>query len=92
LFNFILPDEIEIGIKPALDAENELIELYFNINNKPALSFICKQILKITKGDITDQIKLKPDKIIIHIPDFYVPYRIEGLNAQPFTIKLRKEP
>ena len=91
MFKFILPDEIEIGIKSALDADNDLLELYFNINGRPMLQFICKQIIKITKGELTDQIKLKPDKVIIHVPDFYVPYRIEGLNAQPFTIKLRKE-
>jgi hypothetical protein len=83
----MLPDEIEIGIKPMLDAENDALELYFNINGRPVLQFICKQIIKITKGDI-----IKPDKVIINIPDFYIPYRIEGLNAQPFTIKLRKEP
>ena len=91
MFKFILPDEIEIGIKPILDADNDLLEIYFSINNRPVLQFICKQIIKITKGDITDQIKLKPDKVIINIPDFYIPYRIEGFNAQPFTVKLRKE-
>ena len=91
MFKFMLPDEIEIGIKPILDAENDLIEIYFSINKRPILQFICKQIIKITKGDIAEQIKLKPDKVIINIPDFYIPYRIEGFNAQPFTIKLRKE-
>lgn len=92
MLNFMLPDEIEIGIKPMLDAENDALELYFKINGRPVLQFICKQIIKITKGDIAEQIKLKPDKVIINIPDFDFPYRIEGLNAQPFTIKLRKEP
>ena len=92
MFKFILPDEIDIGVKPMLDSEQDAVELYFNINGRPIIQFICKQILKITKGDITEQIKLKPDKVIINIPDFYIPYRIEGFNAQPFTIKLRKEP
>ena len=91
MLKFILPDEIDIGVKPMLDSEQDTMEFYFNINGRPVLQFICKQIIKITKGDITEQIKVKPEKVIIHIPDFYIPYRIEGLNAQPFTIKLRKE-
>ena len=91
MLKFILPDEIDIGIQPALNSEKDSFELYFSVNDKPIIEFICKQIIKITKGDITEQIKLKPDKVIINIPDFYIPYRIEGLNAQPFTIKLRKE-
>ncbi len=91
MLNVLLPEEIEIGVRPVLDAEHDVIEIYFSINNKPVLEFICKQIIKITKGDITEQIKLKPEKVIINIPDFYIPYRIEGFDVQPFTIKLRKE-
>ena len=91
MFKFILPEEIEIGIKPVLDAEHDLIEIYFSINNKPILQFICKQIIKITKGEITDQIKIKPEKIIINIPDLYIPYRIKGLNLDEFSITLQKE-
>ena len=56
MFKFMLPDEIEIGIKPMLDAENELLELYFTIDGRPIIQFICKQILKITKGDIIQQV------------------------------------
>jgi hypothetical protein len=91
LFKFILPDEIEIGIKSALDADNDVIELYFNINGRPMLQFICKQIIKITKRDITDQIKIKPEKIIINLPDLYIPYRIKGINLDEFIITLQKE-
>jgi hypothetical protein len=91
VFKFMLPDEIDIGVKPVLDSEQNAVEFYFQIDGRPMLQFICKQILKITKEDVTEQIKLKPDKVIINIPDFYIPYRIEGFNAQPFTIKLRKE-
>ena len=91
MFNFLLPEQIEIGFKPVLDEEHELLELYFSINNKPVLEFICKQIVKITKGEITDTIKIKPEKIIIHLPDLYIPYRIKGVNLDEFSITLQKE-
>ena len=91
MFNFLLPEQIEIGLKPVLDAEHDLLEIYFSINNKPMLQFICKQIIKITKGDITEQIKIQPEKVIIHIPNLVIPYRIKSLNMDEFSITLTKE-
>ena len=92
MLKFILPDEIDIGIQPVLDAEKDTFEVYFSVNDKPIIEFICKQIIKIAGGDINEQLKLKPEKVILHIPDFNFPYRIEGCSLQPFNLKLRKEP
>ncbi|MBD3337979.1 MAG: hypothetical protein GF353_02645, partial [Candidatus Lokiarchaeota archaeon] len=87
MLKFILPDEIDIGIQPVLDSDKNTLEVYFSVNDKPIIEFICKQIIRISGGDVSDQIKLKPEKVIINIPDFYLPYRIEGCTVKPFNIK-----
>ena len=39
MLKFILPDEIDIGIQPVLDAEKDRFEVYFSVNDKPIIEF-----------------------------------------------------
>jgi len=65
--------------------------LFFNNIQHKNSKCILSHTLKITKGEIAEQIKIKPEKVIIHIPDLDIPYRIKGLNLDEFSITLQKE-
>ncbi|MBD3340094.1 MAG: hypothetical protein GF353_13350 [Candidatus Lokiarchaeota archaeon] len=47
MLKFMLPDEIDIGIQPELDADKNTLEVYFSVNDKPIIEFICKQIIDL---------------------------------------------